>query len=135
MEKYRHSFFFLVSTQCRTILSVFNQSLWVKVGLTCDRRYINGDSLLLLLLLLGSFSKAYSKKTNRIVINRKKIFSIQAPQYFSIANTIYKFFVSNTFYWNQTTKVILDTSVVKPVWFVSQKNNARNRLQASILSH
>lgn len=67
------------------------------------------------------------------------VFSIQAPQYFSTAcNTICKFFIPNSFYGNQTSNVILGTSVVKLMWFeqyVSQMNRASNSLQASTLSH
>lgn len=92
-------------------------------------------------ILLGSFPKAYFKKTNMTVIKRKKsIIKFSLPKHLNTSllptNTIYEFFVSSTFYWNQTDDVMLGPSVVKLVWserYVSQENNARNRLQAATL--
>lgn len=49
-------------------------------------------------------------------------------------NTICMFFVSNTFYWNQTNSGVMGTSVVKLTWFkqyFSQRDSAMNSLQAS----
>lgn len=91
------------------------------------------------LLLFGSFPKAYFKKTNMIAMNRKKIkFPLSKHLNTSLlpTNTIYKSFVLNAFYWNHTDNVTLGTSVVKLVWSewcISQRNNARNLLQAATL--